>query len=115
MFNNGINRKLKAKAMHYFLKVLKDYATFNGRARRSEYWYFFLFNIIFAITAMIFDKLTGTTIKARGIQLPYGYIYLIYILAVFIPALAVSVRRLHDIGKTGWFYLIVFIPLIGAI
>jgi uncharacterized membrane protein YhaH (DUF805 family) len=105
--------------MNWYLKVLKNYVTFSGRARRKEYWMFVLFNLIFAIVAMILDNIFGTTFKletAFGSQgLPYGYIYLLYILAVFLPALAVAVRRLHDVGKSGWFFLIVLIPLVGAI
>lgn len=104
--------------MKYYLKVLKNYAVFSGRARRSEYWYFVLFNLIFALVAMGIDNVLGTTFKmdpAYGMDLPYGYIYVAYSLAVFIPGLAVSVRRLHDVGKSGWFFLIILIPLIGAI
>ena len=101
--------------MKWYLKVLKDFGNFRGRARRSEYWYFALFNFIFAIVAMLLDNLIGTTFDIEGVPIPYGYIYLLYVLAVFIPGLAVAVRRLHDVGKSGWFLLIVLIPLIGAI
>ena len=102
--------------MKWYLKVLNNYATFSGRARRSEFWFFALFNMIFAIVAMGIDNVLGTTIKmGYGVSLPYGYIYLIYVLAVFIPGLSVSVRRLHDVGKSGWMYFIVLIPIIGAI
>jgi len=97
--------------MNYYLKVLQNYATFSGRARRSEYWYFVLFNMIFAIVAVILDNVLGTAIEGVG----YGPIYGLYVLAVFLPGLAVSVRRLHDVGKSGWFFFIVLIPLIGAI
>jgi uncharacterized membrane protein YhaH (DUF805 family) len=96
----------------WYKKVVFDnYANFNGRARRSEYWYFALMNIIILIVAAVLDNLLGTTF---GI-LPYGYLYLVVALAVFIPGLAVSVRRLHDVGKSGWFYFIVLIPLVGAV
>ena len=91
--------------------VFENYANFTGRARRSEYWYYTLANLIFAIIAMIIDNITGLKIGA----LPYGYVYLMYGLAVIIPGLAVAVRRLHDVGKSGWFFFIVLIPLIGAI
>ena len=101
--------------MNYYLKVLQNYATFSGRARRSEIWYFALFNMIFAILAMVLDRVLGTTLKMGGFEMPYGYIYLLYVLVLFIPGLAVSVRRLHDVGKSGWMYLIVLIPIIGAI
>jgi uncharacterized membrane protein YhaH (DUF805 family) len=97
--------------MNWHLKVLKQYADFSGRARRSEYWYFTLFNIIFAILAMILDNVLGIAIEGIG----YGPIYILYALATFVPGLAVLVRRLHDVGKSGWMYFIALIPIIGAI
>lgn len=97
--------------MKYYLKVLKNYATFSGRARRSEYWYFVLFNIIFGIVAAILDNVLGITFEGSA----YGPIYSLYHLAVFVPSLAVTVRRLHDVGKSGWFLLILLIPIIGVI
>ena len=97
--------------MEWYLKVLKNYVGFSGRARRKEYWMFVLFNIIFAVVAMILDNMLGLASKEYG----YGPIYGLYALAVFLPGLAVSVRRLHDIGKSGWWLLIALIPLIGAI
>ena len=110
---------IKTKLMNYYLKVLKDYATFSGRARRSEYWYFALFNVIFAIVASLLDRLIGDTFTTNFGSVPmnlgYGYIYVLYALAVFIPGLAVLVRRLHDVGKSGWFFFIILIPLVGFI
>ena len=107
--------------MNYYLSVLKNYANFTGRARRSEYWYFILFNFIFSIAALLIDYMLGSTINVEqsngysytGIHL--GYINILYGLAVFIPGLAVLVRRLHDVGKSGWFFFICLIPLIGPI
>tara|TARA_B110000467_G_C18182869_1_gene401575 strand:- start:22 stop:387 length:366 start_codon:yes stop_codon:yes gene_type:complete len=96
--------------MEWYLKVLKQYGDFSGRARRKEYWMFILFNMIFAFTAAILDNILGTAGPAG-----YGVLYGIYGLAVFIPGLAVSVRRLHDVGKSGWMCFIALIPLIGAI
>lgn len=101
--------------MKWYLKVLKDFGNFRGRARRSEYWFFVLFNVIFAFVAMGLDNALGTTIKIEEVAIPYGYIYLLYTLVVIIPGLAVAVRRLHDVGKSGWFLLIALIPLIGSI
>ena len=95
----------KTQTMNWYLAVLKKYAEFNGRARRQEYWMFFLYNIIFGLAAGIVDAILGT----------YLVVYTIYSLAVLIPLIAVSVRRLHDTGKSGWLLLIVLIPLIGAI
>ena len=97
--------------MNWYLKVLKQYADFKGRARRKEYWMFILFNIIFGGIAMILDSVFGIAIEGVG----YGPLYGVYVLVLFIPGLAVAVRRLHDIGKSGWMLLITLIPLIGAI
>lgn len=97
--------------MDYFISALKNYATFTGRARRSEYWFFTLFYFIFLVVAVILDNLLGITIEDTGI----GPLYFISILAMIIPGLAVTVRRLHDVGKSGWFYFIVLIPIIGSI
>jgi len=105
--------------MQYYLKALRNYTGFTGRSTRSEYWYFALFNFIFAIAAMIVDNVLGTRITTDTINgafgLPYGYIYLLYALAVLIPGLAVAVRRLHDVNKSGWFLLIALIPIVGII
>ena len=98
--------------MNWYLKVLKQYTDFNGRARRTEYWMFALFNMIFATIAMVLDYVLGISFGELGF---YGPLYLIYALAMFLPGLAVGVRRLHDVGKSGWMYLIALIPLIGAI
>jgi uncharacterized membrane protein YhaH (DUF805 family) len=98
--------------MKWYLKVLKQYTDFNGRARRTEYWMYLLFNIIFLFAAAILDNILGLKFSP---EIPYGFIYIIYALAVFIPGLAVTVRRLHDVDKSGWFVLIAFIPLVGAI
>ena len=97
--------------MNWYLKVLKQYADFKGRARRKEYWMFILFNIIFGGIAMILDSVFGIAIEGVG----YGPLYGVYAWVLFIPGLAVVVRRLHDIGKSGWMLLITLIPLIGAI
>ena len=97
--------------MNWYLKVLRQYADFSGRARRKEYWMFALFNFIFAIVAAILDNIFGLAFEGIG----YGVIYCLYGLAVLVPSLAVGVRRLHDVGKSGWMILISFIPLVGAI
>ena len=97
--------------MSWYLEVLKKYAVFNGRARRMEYWYFVLFNIIVLIVLSLIDVLLGTFNIVQGVGLLSG----IYSLAVLIPTIAVTVRRLHDIDRTGWWILINLIPLIGTI
>ncbi len=96
--------------MSWYIAVMKKYAEFRGRARRREYWMFVLFNTIFLVAAMILDRLIfGIPIEN------IGPLYGIYALVVIIPGLAVSVRRLHDTGRSGWYFFINFIPLIGAI
>ena len=97
--------------MNYFLAVLKKYAVFSGRARRSEYWYFALFNVIYLIVALILHYRLRSKIEPLHLDV----IYFVYILALLIPNLALTVRRLHDVGKSGWMLLIGFIPLVGAI
>lgn len=91
--------------------VVENYANFNGRARRSEYWYYALMNLILLIIAAVLDSALGTNFA----PFPYGWIYVAYALAVFLPGLAVGVRRLHDVGKSGWFIFIALIPIAGAI
>ncbi|MGL5979844.1 MAG: DUF805 domain-containing protein [Phocaeicola sp.] len=97
--------------MKWYLKVVNNYAQFNGRASRQEYWMFVLFNALFSCAAMAVDYMLGFTFPGEL----YGFIYTLYGLALFIPTLAVSVRRLHDVGKSGWMILISLIPLIGGI
>jgi uncharacterized membrane protein YhaH (DUF805 family) len=95
----------------WYLEALKKYAVFSGRSRRMEYWYFVLFNIIVGVVLALIDILLGTFSAAGNIGLLSG----IYSLAVLIPTLAVIVRRLHDIDRTGWWIFINLIPLIGTI
>lgn len=97
--------------MNWYLKVLQQYADFSGRARRKEYWMFVLFNIIFATIAMILDKVSGITIAGVG----FGPIVGLYVLILLIPGLAVTIRRLHDVGKNGWFIVIGLIPVVGTV
>ena len=90
--------------MNYYLQAFQRYADFSGRSRRSEFWYFYLFHILAVIVASIIDGITGQPI-----------FIILYLLASFIPTLAVVVRRLHDIGKSGWYYFVSLIPLVGSI
>jgi uncharacterized membrane protein YhaH (DUF805 family) len=91
--------------MTWYLEVLKKYAVFNGRARRKEYWYFILFNTIINIVLSTIDSFTS------GMGLLAG----IYSLAVLIPGIAVSVRRLHDTDRSGWWVLMGLVPIVGWI
>jgi len=101
--------------MKWYLMALKNYATFKGRARRKEYWMFALFNMIFAVVAMIIDNLLGLTFSIEGQSIGYGYLYAAYGLFSLIPSISLLVRRLHDVNKSGWFYWIQLIPLVGQI
>jgi len=101
--------------MNWYLKVLQLYAEFNGRARREEFWMFSLFNVIISLITLFIDNALGLSFNYIGNELGAGYFYLLYQLIVFTPSLAVSVRRLHDIGKSGWMLLIILIPIIGPI
>lgn len=87
--------------MKYFLYCLQHYVDFDGRARRSEFWYFVLFNLLFTALFTIIGNFIG-----------FERLGNLASLVTFLPGLAVSVRRLHDVGKSGWFVLLVFVPLI---
>ncbi|MCK4904829.1 DUF805 domain-containing protein [bacterium] len=90
--------------MNWYIAVLKKYAVFSGRARREEYWMFFLFNVIISFILGIIKGITGMSMVST-----------IYSLAVLIPGIAVGVRRMHDVGKNGWFLLIPIYSLILAV
>ena len=96
--------------MNYYLKVLKNYAVFSGRARRKEYWMFVLFNMIVSFLLGMVDGATGMLDEATG----RGTISSIYSLAVLVPTIAVAVRRMHDVGKSGWYMLIPIYNLVLA-
>ncbi len=91
--------------MNYYIDVLKKYTVFEGRARRKEYWMFFLFNFIIAFAIGFFEGLIGSE----------GLIGGLYMLAVLLPGIGVSIRRLHDTDRSGWWLLIGLVPLIGSI
>lgn len=96
--------------------VLSQYATFSGRARRSEYWYFVLFTLLTAIAASIVGGIIGGIIGDAATAGVIGMAcYYLCCLALLLPGLAVSVRRLHDTGRSGWWLLISFVPLVGGI
>lgn len=118
-----------------YIRMFKNYANFKGRSRRSEYWMAFLANYILMMiagivfTAVIFDDLESIIYVLRykeefGIPVTFSdfssigiyiIIALAYALIIMIPALSLTVRRLHDTGKSGWCFLLSFIPLIGGI
>ena len=97
--------------MNWYLQALKKYADFSGRARRREYWFFVLFNIIISVVLSVCDVVLGTYSAAASVGILSG----IYTLAVLIPGIAVTVRRLHDTGRSGWWLLIALVPIVGWI
>ena len=105
--------------MEWYLKVMRDnYSNFEGRARRKEYWmYNLIFTVLFiALMTIMFSALSFS--DETGIETGPGVyltvlLFFVFLVAHFIPLLALTVRRLHDTGKSGWWYLIVFIPYLG--
>ncbi|HEQ1857258.1 TPA: DUF805 domain-containing protein [Providencia alcalifaciens] len=99
--------------MNWYLEVIKNnYANFEGRARRKEYWMFTLVNmiIIMVLYALIIASVDYTTGEMGGLGMIAGILLGIYALATIVPSIAVTVRRLHDTEKSGWWYLVSFIP-----
>ena len=97
--------------MSWFVDALKKYAVFSGRSRRKEYWIFVLCVVVISFVLNIIDDLIGAYDRSAGV----GLLSTIFSLAVLIPSIAVSVRRLHDIDRTGWWVLISLVPLVGWI
>lgn len=88
---------------------LRKYAVFSGRARRSEYWWFVVFTSVIATFASIFDVIFGTQFGRTGL------IQVLATLALLLPSLAVGVRRMHDVDQSGWWLLLLIIPVLGAL
>lgn len=98
--------------MEWYLKVVKEnYINFSGRARRKEYWMFTLINSLIILALAFFMGMLADT---SMVFLP-SIILMIYVLFIILPGLAVTVRRLHDTGKSGWYYLLSLIPYVGGI
>jgi uncharacterized membrane protein YhaH (DUF805 family) len=91
--------------MNWYLLVLTKYAVFDGRARRTEYWMYTLFNVLIAVGLSLIDRLFGQ----------HHFLYSLYLLAVLLPSVGVSIRRLHDTDRSGWWLLLAFVPVVGAI
>jgi uncharacterized membrane protein YhaH (DUF805 family) len=102
--------------MNWYLAVIKKYADFSGRARRKEYWMFVLFNAIISVILNILERATLSSQDPSAVfSNPFYLISLVYGLAVLLPSLAVTVRRLHDTNRNGWTIFLALIPLVGAI
>jgi uncharacterized membrane protein YhaH (DUF805 family) len=95
--------------VNWYLEALRKYAVFSGRARRKEYWMFCLFYVIFAIVLVIIDSILGIGGEDGGLLSG------LFVLAMLIPSIALTVRRLHDTDRSGWWLLIGLVPLIGGI
>ena len=119
--------------MKWFFKCLKQYADFSGRARRKEYWWFMVINFIISMALLIgwliplvklgynsaisgVEDIDEMEIMLTAMKSPFLYIYMLYYLAILIPSIAVTVRRLHDIGKSGyWAFFIYGGSFLGSI
>jgi uncharacterized membrane protein YhaH (DUF805 family) len=99
----------RESAMRWFLKVLSQYADFSGRARRAEYWYFVLVCVLISIPLLVLDFMFELYSHAAGIGALSG----LFLLFMLVPSVAVGVRRLHDTGRSGWWWLINLVPFIG--
>ncbi|MEI6352914.1 MAG: DUF805 domain-containing protein [Candidatus Nomurabacteria bacterium] len=91
--------------MNHYISAFKNYSKFTGRANREEFWYFMLFDALIIVTLLLLIMVHGL----------FSIPYLIYAIGVLIPKLAIFVRRLHDINKSGWWFFIVLIPIVGPI
>ncbi len=97
--------------MNWYLHALRKYAVFNGRARRKEYWFFYLFFTIFVLLALLLDVMLGTF----SMEFEIGLLSSCFSIAMVVPYIAVSVRRLHDTNRSGGWFLLQFIPIVGTI
>jgi uncharacterized membrane protein YhaH (DUF805 family) len=98
--------------MHWYLEALKQYAVFSGRSRRKEYWYFVLFNFLISLGVGLVGGAAGAIVGAEWLGFAAA---LLYFLAVLTPAVAVTIRRLHDTGRSGWWMLLGLVPVIGIV
>ena len=111
------NKNFEIEAMDRYFDVLKKYATFSGRARRKEFWMFLLLHFIIVVILLFVDSALDILERFNYIVVPAGVMFtLLYILGTFLPYLAVSVRRLHDTNRSGWWLLfLTIVPIVGGI
>jgi len=98
----------------YKIAMFQNYANFSGRARRSEYWYFRLVTSLLLIGFVIFGAMLSAILGDVGFPIAM-VVFFLYLIASIIPSLAVTVRRMHDIGKSGWTMFVALIPFAGPI
>jgi uncharacterized membrane protein YhaH (DUF805 family) len=99
--------------MDWYLMVWKRYAQFSGRSRRKELWMFALFNAI--VGAVLYSVSLAAAWQSSSLSTFFFALYFVYVLAALVPGWAVGARRLHDTGKSGWWWLIALVPFVGAI
>ncbi len=90
--------------MNWYLVVLFKYSVFDGRSHREEYWMFVLFDFVIILVLIVLSLMA-----------PFRVILVLYRLAVVVPGIAVTIRRLHDTGRSGWWWLIALVPVVGWI
>ena len=99
--------------MQWFTMALRRYAVFSGRSQRAEFWFFMLFSTLIQVALMVLDDAMGWVYLVDGIE--NGVTSTIALLALLLPTLSVGARRLHDIGKSGWWQLLILLPVVGFI
>lgn len=97
--------------MNWYRKVLLEYTNFDGRASRTEFWMFCVFQFLAGLACIILDNLMETVLYGEV----FGWVYILYIVGTLLPTLAVQARRLHDSNMSAWFILLAFIPYVGVI
>ncbi|KJG12401.1 membrane protein [Photobacterium iliopiscarium] len=97
--------------MNWYFAVIRKYAQFQGRARRKEFWFFTLINAFISLACSLID----TTLQLPTLMEGYGVLAALYAAFAFIPTVAVTVRRLHDQNRTGWWALIMLVPIVGIL
>jgi|SRR5579872_1441476 len=98
--------------MNWYFEALKNYLKFKGRSGRKEYWWFNLINVFLYFSLLFIDKKVGWVSDQSRNE---GLLSSLFVLAIFIPSISLNIRRLHDIGKSGFWLFINFLPLLGAL
>ncbi|WP_198166491.1 DUF805 domain-containing protein [Picosynechococcus sp. PCC 7117] len=102
-----MDKSIFEEFIDYYIKAWQNYTNFSGRARRKEFWYVFIINLLISLVLGVFQETFLGVIASL--------VSIIYSLAFILPGIALSIRRLHDTGRSGWWLLIGFVPLIGVI